>query len=298
MKPIIKWVGGKTQILDHVFDKFPSSMNNYYEVFLGGGSVLFELLERCKSGEIQVSGNIYAYDKNPVLINMFINIKDNHFALLDAINHFLNIYSNCETDKGSRNPSTEEEAIISKESYYYWLRTKYNQMTHEEQISIQGSALFIFLNKTCFRGLYRVGPNGLNVPFGNYLKLNNIISIGDLTKMSNDIQNVNFGVADFGDVLNNCSEGDFIYVDPPYVPITKTSFVNYASGGFGENEHDRLFHILQNLNTHNIKFLMSNSNCEKVANAFLDYNISEIECRRAINSKKPDSTTSELLISN
>ena len=298
MKPIVKWVGGKTQILNQVFNKFPDTMNNYHEIFLGGGSVLFELLRRKHENDIQVSGNIYAYDKNPVLIHMFLNIKNRSTELQDCLNNLLEKYISCETAKGNKKPNTEEEGLSSKESYYYWMRLRYNQMTPDEKNSVEGSALFIFINKTCFRGLYRMGPNGFNVPFGNYLKLTSIISDNDLYQMSQAIQQVNFIVSDFSDAISNVEEGDFVYHDPPYVPISKTSFVNYASGGFDDTEHAKLFNLLHNLNSRNIKFLMSNSDAQKVKDEFTDYNTVEIVCRRAINSKKPDSKVNELLIWN
>ena len=94
MKPILKWVGGKTQILDQILDTFPKIINNYHELFLGGGSVLLGLLERIQNNQIEVKGNIYVYDKNPVLINMFINIKNNRESLENSMNEFLNIYTN------------------------------------------------------------------------------------------------------------------------------------------------------------------------------------------------------------
>ena len=94
MKPILKWVGGKTQILDQILDTFPKIINNYHELFLGGGSVLLGLLERIQNNQIEVKGNIYVYDKNPVLINMFIHIKNNRESLENSMNEFLNIYTN------------------------------------------------------------------------------------------------------------------------------------------------------------------------------------------------------------
>lgn len=299
MKPIIKWAGGKTQILDQVFDKFPDTMNNYHEIFLGGGSVLLEMLRKKRNANIQVFGNIYAYDKNPVLIHMFLNIKNRYKELQECLNNLLEKYISCYTGKGNKKPNTEEEGVSSKESYYYWIRQRYNQMTLEEQKSVEGSALFIFLNKTGFRGLYRVGPNGLNVPFGNYLNLTSIISDNDLYQMSQAIQQVDFIVSDFSEAISNVEEGDFVYLDPPYVPISKTSsFVSYAFGGFNDTEHSKLFGIVHNLNSRNIKFLMSNSDAQKVKDEFTDYDKIEVLCRRAINSNNPDSTVHELLIWN
>lgn len=297
MKPILKWVGGKTQILDALFEYFPTNLNSYHEIFLGGGSVLLYLLEKMKAGHITVSGDIYVYDKNKELIQMFVNIKNNHRELEQELNLLLNTYKNCEEDKGNRKPNSLEEAVASKESYYYWLRNRFNNMSDDEKISIKGSALFIFLNKTCFRGLYRIGPNGLNVPFGNYYNLISIITTEELSNMSQAIQNVNFMVMDYAEAMTRPTPGDFVYLDPPYVPEKKTSFVNYQSGGFKDDEHDRLFEKCHDLRERNVNFVISNSNTEKVLNAFSNYSINRIDCRRAINPKKPGSITQELIIS-
>ncbi len=360
MKPIIKWVGGKTQILEEVFEKFPNIINNYHEIFLGGGSVLFELLDRIRDNKITLNGNIYCYDKNRVLIGMFNNIKNNHKDLYKEIGLLLNTYSNIDdgeplnrkaikslktleelkkeigrrglslsdssTSTTMRNllieesdaalavisakkkrrsarlkaASSFENAIKSKESYYYWIRKKYNEIGDENLDSVECSAMFIFLNKTCFRGVYRVGPNGFNVPFGNYKKLNSIISFEELENMSNMIEKVNFNVSDFAEIIpDKIGIGDFVYLDPPYVPINNTSFVNYQSGGFNDSQHDSLFRKCHELKNRHIMFLMSNSDTKKVRDSFLvsdDYEIDIIKCRRAINSKKPDSVENEVLI--
>tara|TARA_Y100000389_G_C17288010_1_gene426495 strand:+ start:29 stop:721 length:693 start_codon:yes stop_codon:yes gene_type:complete len=230
---------------------------------------------------------------------MFLNINNNPTEVQNNINNFLEKYVSCEQAKGTKKPTTEEEGMSSKESYYYWMRLKYNQMTEDQKNSTQGSALFIFLNKTCFRGLYRMGPNGFNVPFGNYLKLTSIISNIELNNISRAIKDVEFAVSEFRDAISNVQEGDFVYLDPPYVPISKTSsFVSYASGGFNDTQHTELFDKIHNLRSRNIKFLMSNSSAQMVRDAFDDYEKQEIECRRAINSKNPESKVNELLIWN
>lgn len=298
MKPFIKWVGGKGQILDKVFDNFPSQINNYFEPFVGGGSVLLELLNRINSGNIEVSGTINVSDKNSVLIHMYLNIKNNYSELFDNIQSILTTYTQCIEKNGNKNPMNEEEANLSKESYYYWIRKNYNLMSDDEKNTVYGSAVFIFLNKTGFRGLYRIGPNGLNVPFGNYHNLKSIVSKDDLERMSTLIQNVNFTVSNFEDSLNNVHENDFVYLDPPYVPVKKTSFVNYQSGGFNDENHKNLFSLMKDMNVKNVKFLMSNSDAQIVKDTFESFIIKELYCRRAINSKKPDSVAKELFIKN
>jgi len=186
IKPIIKWVGGKTQIIDKILLNFPKEINNYHELFLGGGSVLLALLQNISLNNIKIHGNINAYDINETLINMYINIRDNPSQILLLIKEIINIYNNLDGSEKckaflsrtkpfgfscsivNRNPLTLDEAITSKESYYYWIRKNFNSLKQKYKNKYIGSAYFIFLNKTCFRGVYREGPNGFNIPFGHY----------------------------------------------------------------------------------------------------------------------------------
>ena len=180
-KPILKWVGGKTQIIDKIMKEFPTEINNYHEIFLGGGSVLLHVLSDVKKGKKKINGNIYAYDVNEPLIYMYKNIQSNYNEVYENIQKLIIEYNNCKKDedenkdenknkKVNRKPINLEEAQMDKESYYYWIRSNYNKLTSDEKKSTLGSAMFIFLNKTCFRGVFRVGPNGFNVPYGHYNK--------------------------------------------------------------------------------------------------------------------------------
>ena len=166
IKPYLKWVGGKTQILEKVLNKFPKKIENYHEIFLGGGSVLFGLLNKINNNVITLNGKIYAYDINKALIYTYKNIQNNHIELFENIQKIIKEYDSCKFIEINRKAKTIDEAKTSKESYYYWLRTQYNNL--EDKTSIQASTLFIILNKLCFRGVYREGPNGFNVPYGHY----------------------------------------------------------------------------------------------------------------------------------
>ena len=186
MKPIIKWVGGKTQILDKVLKTFPREIENYHELFVGGGSVLFGLLE---SKDITVKGKVYAYDKNQKLINMYRQIQTNPNEIHD---HLIKLFTTYDTRTGTevnRKPESEEEGLTSKESYYYWVRKTYNDLIPNTPIH---TATLIFLNKTCFRGLYREGPNGFNVPYGHYKTTPVVITLEDVLKIQDLIKNVVF----------------------------------------------------------------------------------------------------------
>ena len=291
--PFLKWVGGKTQIIGNIISKIPEEFNNYHEPFLGGGSVLLAILTLQKENKIKIKNKIYASDTNSSLINVYNQIKKNKDELYKSLKYYLNEYDKLDGKEINRNPNSEEEAKSSKESYYYWIRNKYNSMDKD---SIESAALFIFINKTCFRGMYREGPNGYNVPYGHYKKTPNIITHQEITNISNLIQNVEFTKCNFKESLEKVKKGDFIYLDPPYAPVNNNSFVNYVADGFNLESHKLLFNSIKKIN--NIKFLMSNAKVELVVENFKEYNCENILARRAINSKNPESTALEVLICN
>jgi len=292
-KPFLKWVGGKTQIINNIISKIPTKMNNYHELFLGGGSVLLAVLSLQKQNKIKIENKIYAYDINSVLINVYKHIKNNKDELYKLISSYIKEYDSIEGSLINRTPTSLEEAKTSKESYYYWIRNKYNNI---DKNTIECSALFMFINKTCFRGMYREGPNGYNVPYGHYKKTPSIISKSDLDYISCLIKDVEFIHSDFKNSIKNIKDGDFVYLDPPYAPINENSFVGYVADGFNLEDHKLLFSEIKKLN--NAKFAMSNAKVNLVTEAFKNYNCEEIIARRAINSKKPGSTTTEVIIYN
>ena len=272
MKPLLKWVGGKTQILNQVLAEFPRTIENYYEPFLGGGSVLLGLL----SSDIQVKGKIYASDVNPTLINFYTVLKEKPHHLYTCFCVLLSEYASSE----------------DKEHFYYQIRAMFNQMA---RTGPEHAATFLFLNKTCFRGVYREGPSGFNVPFGHYKALPNVDET-HILDISKAIQRVEFRCKDFLSVFTNIQKGDFVYVDPPYVPETMTSFVGYVADGFSSRTYTTLFSALQ---TTPATFVMSNSDVTIVRDAFPSpFQTKKIVARRAIHSKDPSSTTMEVLITN
>ena len=271
MKPFIKWVGGKTQILNDTLSLFPTTIENYHEPFVGGGSVLLNVLSKNI-----VQDKIYASDTNYSLIQLYKHVQNNFEELYIELKK---IYKNYE------NNIEEKE----KEKYYYSMRQLFNTC---DKNSIEHSALFMFLNKTCFRGLYREGPNGFNVPYGHYKKVN-IIDKDELEKISELIKNVNFECLDFRESLKKVGSQDFVYLDPPYAPEKKNSFVGYTKGGFKLEDHNELFKTIKE----NIPiFVMSNSNVELVNESFQGYDKKVIIAKRSINSKNPESKTEEVII--
>lgn len=297
--PILKWVGGKNQIIKILLDKLPKKINNYYELFLGGGSVLLLILWANNNNIINVKKSINAYDKNEALIGMYNNIKNNKEKLYDKIKEIIDIYHECKDDKNNnRKPKNIDEAKSSKESYYYWIRQLFNK--ENDKNSIITSAYFIFLNKTGFRGMYREGPNGFNIPYGNY-KNPKIINKDELYNISELIKNVNFMCCDFTEGFKNIknNKNNFIYLDPPYAPENNKSFVGYNKNGFNIEQHELLFNLINKFSkTNNI--MVSNSNVQLVRDNLLEenYNYEIIECRRAINSKDPSAKTEEVIITN
>lgn len=301
-KPFLKWVGGKTQILETVLEHFPTDINNYFEPFLGGGSVLFGLLSYIRSGFIRLHGSIYVSDINPYLINLYENIKQNPDLVISEINHLIEEFQSCPTDDKAivnRNAKTKDEAMTSQESYYYWIRSQYNSLPSEEHKSSLAAAMLLFLNKTCFRGVYREGPHGFNVPFGHY-KNPSIFEVEHIKEISEMIKDVVFRTSDFSEILDELEVGDFVYLDPPYAPETSKSFVSYTSDGFTIDQHQTLFRKCNEIAEKKIKLLLSNAEVDLVKTAFNEplFKTKIIECRRAIHSKKPDSKTNEVLVYN
>ena len=294
-KPFLKWVGGKTQIIDTILNKIPNEMENYHEIFLGGGSVLLAVLSLQKQNKIKIKNKIYAYDINNTLICVYKNIQLNKDELYKYISYYINQYDSISGTDINRKPKNLEEAYTSKESYYYWLRNKFNSI---DKTSVVCSALFMIINKLCFRGLYREGPNGFNVPYGHYKKTPTIITKSDLEYISNLIKDVIFSQSDFVESIKNIQIKDFVYLDPPYAPENTTSFVGYTADGFKLDTHKTLFDNIKNLNELQIKFMMSNAKVDLVLDNFKNYNITDIIVRRAIHSKNPGSTTKEVIVYN
>jgi len=293
MKPFLKWVGGKTQILDEVLASFPRKISNYYEPFLGGGSVLLGVLS---SPDIVIHGEIYASDINPFLIALYTHIQQIPDEFIVSLKNICSQYENCPIEGViNRNPLTLMEATSSKESFYYWTRKQFNSAN---TVSIETSAMFLFLNKTCFRGLYREGPNGFNVPFGHY-KNPGIFDEQHLRSVSTLIQGVHFQCLSFALALHTVIPNSFVYLDPPYAPESETSFVKYSAEGFGLHCHKGLFDwCRQQITENGSAFIMSNADVEFVKKEFVlpRVSISILSCRRAIHSKNPDTRANEVII--
>lgn len=265
MKPLLKWVGGKTQLLETLLPLIPATLETYYEPFVGGGSVLLAVLAS------RTPKRVYASDVNPALINVYQCVQSSP----DAVSTCLRVL--------------EQERGEDPEAFYYRMRDLFNREPHTGP---QSAALFLYLNKTCFRGVYREGPNGFNVPYGHYKSVE-LPSLETLQEMAKVLAPVVFTCESFETVLSRVTAGDFVYVDPPYAPETARSFVGYVAGGF--SLHETLFTGLKTLPC---PFLMSNADVPLVREAFPDpnYKTRQVLARRAIHSKDPGARTTEVLV--
>ena len=296
-KPFLKWVGGKTQILDEVLRLFPATMINYHEPFVGGGSVLLGLLSAVAAGKITLTGKVFASDLNRTLIGLYRNVQARPAELVAAVKLLADEFALCTGAIVNRKPTTVEEARTSAESYYYWVRSRFNT-AGMDRTSITFSAMFLFLNKTCFRGLWREGPRGFNVPCGHY-KNPTILDEAHILAVSALIKDVVFVCQPFTPSLAAATAGDFIYLDPPYAPENATSFVGYTTEGFHLDMHKTLFGLANEMKTRAVRILMSNADVALVKDAFPaeEYQTKIVSCRRAIHSKEPGARTNEVLIS-
>jgi DNA adenine methylase len=291
-KPLLKWVGGKTQIMDALLSRFPATIQDYHEPFLGGGSVLLATLQR--GG---LSGTVYASDLNPHLIALYKQVQEAPRPLIAVLRVLERNYQRASLrapQEVNREPQNPTEAQTSAESYYYWIRGEYNRLHGLGHQSHVTTAMTIFLNRTCFRGLYREGPRGFNVPFGHY-KNPAICDEANILAVSALIQGVVFRCQSFEASLAVVTEHDFVYLDPPYVPESATSFVGYTADGFPGSSHAALFTAIKELPC---PFLLSNANVALVREAFplTEFQVDVVSARRAIHSKEPGSKTEEVLI--
>lgn len=291
LKPFVKWVGGKGQLIEEIEKMLPSDgekvLTKYAEPMVGGGALLFNVLSRYQFDELYIS------DINPELINAYIAIKQNVEALIKRLNEmqmtFLPIDEN------------------GRKYYYYNVRDKFNTVKLSDSTSAEKAAYFIFLNKTCFNGLYRVNRKGLfNVPMGSY-KNPTICDADNLRNIHEALQNVTIVCGDYSQSQSFIDSETFVYLDPPYRPISETSaFTSYNSDAFDDNEQIRLAKFIDEINAAGAKIVLSNSDPKNVNeednffdNLYKNYKINRVEASRAINSKGDKrGKINELLICN
>ncbi len=251
--PVVKWAGGKRQLLSELTQRLPNSYNRYFEPFIGGGALFFELAPQ----------DAYISDINPELINLYKVIRDDVGALI--------------RDLSSHENSPE---------YYTEIRAWDRAENYANVSNVRKASRFIYLNKTCFNGLYRVNSKGhFNVPFGRYTNPN-VLNANALYAASDVLQSTQIECANFDNILNYVKKDDFVYFDPPYIPLSETSsFTSYSKEDFGMNKQRELKNVCDKLTSLGVKFMLSNSDTPVSNELYSGYKIEKIYASRLINSK-------------
>ena len=295
VRPFVKWAGGKSKLIPQMEQYYPKELKEnkidvYVEPFVGGGAILIDILKKYNIKKA------YAFDINENLINCYNIIKDKVDNLVLNLKKLEKEYLKLDDE--------------NRKKYYYDIRKKYNSINIEnEKEALEKTTYFIFLNKTCFNGLYRENRRGqFNVPIGKY-KNPTICDEENLIELSKLIKNVTFINGDYRESYKYIEENTFIYFDPPYRPINKTSsFTSYSKENFNDENQKELGEYFRKINDNNsnVKLMLSNSNpknnneeddfFEQIYNGFKIY---EIKANRMINSNKEKrGKISELLIIN
>ena len=273
-KPFVKWAGGKRQLLAELEKNFPKQFGTYFEPFLGGGAVLFDLLAKRPNLKCDVS------DLNSDLVLAYVTIRDKLGRLIESLETH---------SKNYHKDSTR---------YYYEVRKE------EPKSQIDKVSRLLFLNKTCFNGLYRVNSKGkFNVPLGRYTNPN-IVNKQNLTAVSKFLQSekIKISCRDFKSILKDIKKSDFVYFDPPYQPVSDTAnFTSYTHRDFTEDDLQRLADLADQLDSKGCYVLLSNSNTKIVKKMFSSkkWKVKEISVNRAINSNSQKRTGhKEVIIKN
>lgn len=255
--PILKWVGGKRQLLDSIRPRIPEH-TTYYEPFVGGGAVLFD--RQPKKAVIN--------DSNEELINIYMVIKEQPEELIAVLEHH-------------RNQNSQE--------YFYKIRSlDRDKDVYKAMSPVERAARIMYLNKTCYNGLFRVNRAGeFNSPWGRYKNPNitNELTIRAMSRYFNKAK-ITVLCGDYREALKGTRKGAFVYLDPPYMPISlSSSFTGYTAAGFGKEEQIELKKQCDLLNKKGIKFLLSNSCCDFIEELYQDYKIERVSAKRTINAK-------------
>lgn len=251
-KPFLKWVGGKSQILDELIKRIPANFKKYFEPFVGGGALFFALQPQ----------NATLSDVNPELINVYTQVRDNVEGLIKSL-----------------------KKHVYDEDHFYSVRNLDRKDSFKNLSSVEKASRLIYLNKTCYNGLYRVNSKGeFNTPFGRYTNPT-ILDSANLRECSQALQNTIIRQCEFNIIEEEISNNDFVYFDPPYVPLSSSaSFTNYSKTGFNLEKQEELFRLCKKLDKKNVKFMLSNSKTPFIERLYKDFKIDTILAARSINS--------------
>ena len=271
ISPFVKWAGGKRQLLPQIKERMPEKYNNYFEPFVGGGAVLFELLP----------SSALINDINKALINAYRQICNVPEAFINAVNRL------------------DTEMWEDGKKYYYSLRERFNDKLMKSEYDVELAALFVFINKHCFNGLYRVNGKGLfNVPYNNNRKAS--VDEKAILNDSKYLQGVTIIDGDFEEACQEAKKGDFVFIDSPYAPLNPTSFESYTKEGFDIESHRRLANLYDELTDRGCYCMLTNHNTELINELYSNrgYKIDVVSVKRMINSDASNRVGEEVIICN
>ena len=271
ISPFVKWAGGKRQLLPQIKERMPEKYNNYFEPFVGGGAVLFELLP----------SSALINDINKALINAYRQICNVPEAFINAVNRL------------------DTEMWEDGKKYYYSLRERFNDKLMKSEYDVELAALFVFINKHCFNGLYRVNGKGLfNVPYNNNRKAS--VDEKAILNVSKYLQGVTIIDGDFEEACQEAKKGDFVFIDSPYAPLNPTSFESYTKEGFDIESHKRLANLYDELTDRGCYCMLTNHNTELINELYSNsgYKIDVVSVKRMINSDASNRVGEEVIICN
>ena len=269
--PFLKWAGGKRQLLNQIKERMPKEYNDYYEPFIGGGAVLFELQPE----------DATINDINTSLINVYRQVKDNTEEFIELVKKL------------------DSEMWEDGKEYYLDIREKYNDKLLKKEYDLELAALFTFMNKHCFNGLYRVNKKGLfNVPYNKSRRTS--IEEDAVRETAKYLKTVNILEGDFEEACKGAKKGDFIFFDSPYAPLNPTSFEAYTKEGFDVESHKRLAKLYDELTERGCYCMLTNHNTEFINELYSNkgYRIDVVSVKRMINSDASNRKGEEVIICN
>jgi DNA adenine methylase len=248
VSPILKWAGGKRQLLDELYSRFPDSYEHFHEPFFGGGALFFDL--EPENGTIN--------DTNSRLINFYKQVRDNPEELINLLRSFDDPESDPDPDRRFSDSNRKGKEI---KNYYYQQRELFNNRPYgDEYDELEEAALLLYLNRTCYNGLYRENSSGgFNVPIGRYSNPD-WVRAEEIRKASRVLENTEIQNTGFEYITEVAEEGDLVYFDPPYEPMSPTAyFTDYSAEGFGKADQERLRNVAQKLDESGVNVILSNS---------------------------------------
>lgn len=270
-KPVIKWVGGKRQLLGVLEEKMPSRYGTYFEPFFGGGALFFDLAPK----------DAVINDFNPQLVNLYRQIKNHSAGVMKLLKVWEAEYNSLDD-------------MSAKNAYYYQKRVEYNDCLTSGERSVKSAALLIFLNKSGFNGLYRINQAGLyNVAAGHKKKLS-LFDEDNFVAVKQALQHAQIKRGDFEKACRSAKKGDFVFFDSPYYD----SFDTYQAGGFSATDHARLAQLFSDLSDAGVYCMLTNNNCDYVKELYSGYNIEEVDVRRMVNCDSSKRTGTEVIVTN